>query len=302
MVKRMNYTLIPVSSLRVTGTDRLDFLQGQMSNHLKNAAVPGYIPALFLNVRGQMEYLSHIFRREQDVYLQLPAEQASALAERFRKYIIFDQVTIEDVSDTVATVHVWGEALALQWAESSYQSELGGVQLLPYDGQKLLVAPVNRTGTLGLDVHILRKQLPAWLAELQQQPNMQEVTWLDMQIARVEATWPDLEMDQWQGFLPQECGFDYAISYKKGCYIGQEIMARLEARGNTRYHLRRLQAQNWDGALASYSPVMYQGKEVGRTGYSAGATVLARIRKDIEPVEALTVLDVPAMLVQPTET
>jgi len=93
----MYLTHIPSSSLRLTGPDRLDFLQGQMTAHLKAAPTPGRVAALFLSVKGQIEFFAQIYKRPDDLYLHLAANQAEALEKRFKKYIIFDQVEVQNV-------------------------------------------------------------------------------------------------------------------------------------------------------------------------------------------------------------
>ena len=90
-----------------------------------------------------------------------------------------------------------------------------------------------------------------------------------------------MSADRFQGMLPQEIGLDVsgplpAISYQKGCYVGQEIMARLEARGNTRHHLARL-----SGELTPFSEVTLDGKVVGQLGAVADGLGLAKLRKEV---------------------
>jgi len=106
------FTRLPSSALRLTGPDRLDFVQGQMTANVKAAPTPGMVPACFLNVRGQIEHFARVYRRADDLYLHLddpgtPGEAAAQLAARLKKYIIFDQVEVQDVSGVLASVHVW---------------------------------------------------------------------------------------------------------------------------------------------------------------------------------------------------
>ena len=269
------FTHLPSSALRLTGDDRLDFVQGQMTNNLKAAAVPGMVPACFLSAKGQIEFFARIYKREGDVYLHLAESEAPALAARFRKYIIFDAVEVQDISEQLATVHLWDEGLP------GWDAAGGDVQTYELGGGVVLVGRVNRTGAPGLDVHYLRKHGAAFLAAL----NGDERPFSDLEAARIRAGLSDAAQDGWAGTLPQEVGLESAMSYRKGCYVGQEIMARLEARGNTRYHLAQLSGEG----LPAHTEIMQGGKVVGRTGGSVGDLSLARIRKD---VPADTVLDV----------
>lgn len=272
------WTQIPSSSLKISGDDRVDFVQGQMSNDIRGAATPGMVPCAFLNVRGQIETFARIYKRPKDLYIHLDAGQAEALAARFKKYIIFDQVEVEDVTSKLLTIHLWHENLA------GWQADGADVQNLELAGNQVLVGRVNRMGKPGLDIHYLAEHEQALLNELQAaaQPfEEQELSQLDSQ--RIAAGIPDPVRDGFTGILLQEIGLDVggilpAISYRKGCYVGQEIMARLEARGKTRYHLARIVGED----LPSHVEIQHEGKLVGQSGLSVGDTSLVRIRKSLE--------------------
>ena len=269
------FTRLPSSALRLTGDDRLDFVQGQMTNNLKAAPTPGMVPACFLSARGQIEFFARIYRREDDIYLHLAEGEAAALKARFRKYIIFDAVEVHDLSDQLATLHLWNESLP------GWNAEGGDVQSFELGGGAVLVGRVNRTGTPGLDVHYLRQHEETLLAALKADERSFEA----LEAARIRAGISDVTQDRWAGFLPQEVGLESAVSYRKGCYVGQEIMARLEARGNARYHLAQLTGEQ----LPAYNDVTLEGRVVGRSGKSAGDVTLSRLRKDV-PQDA--VLDI----------
>lgn len=264
------FSRIPSSSLRITGPDRLDFVQGQMTANLKAAPTPGMVLGCFLNYKGQIEYLARIYRREADLYLHLWEGQAAGLATRLGKYIIFDDVQLEDTSAKLATLHLWDEQSAgLGWDGSGPD-----VQTAKLGAATLLLARVQRSHTVGLDIHYLRQYEPDLVPLLGSEKPLEE-----LEAARIAAGLSDSQ-DRWEGFLPQEVGLEArAVSYRKGCYVGQEIMARLEARGNARYRLGRVQGVD----VAPFNEVLQGGKAVGRTGASSGKQALARLRKDLDP-------------------
>lgn len=261
------YTRLPSSSLRVTGPDRLDFVQGQMTAHLKAVPVLGQVLACFLNHKGQIEFVARIYRRDHDLYLHLWEGQAAGLKNRLQKYIIFDDVQLEDTSDKLITVHVWNENDLSGWDISG-----ADVQTFELAGGAVLSARVERGLEAGLDLHYLSKHEEAILPLLGEEKPLAE-----LEERRLEAGISDIQ-DRWEGFLPQEVGLERAVSYRKGCYVGQEIMARLEARGNARYTLGRVEGAE----VAPYSDLVQGGKVVGRTGASTGKQALARLRKDLQ--------------------
>lgn len=266
------WTFLPSSSLRVTGADRVDFIHGQMTNDLRRAPTPGVLPCAFLNVRGQIEFFARVYRRADDLYLHLAAGEAHNLQARLKKYIIFDQVTLEDTTDTLGTIHVWNEADLPGWDATG-----NNAQQFELAGHTVLGGRVGRSGQPGVDLHYLSK----YENEVKAALSVPERPTTELEQARVTAGIPDVSTDHFQGVLPQEIGLDVggplpAISYRKGCYVGQEIMARLEARGNTRHHLARL-----SGELTPFSEVTLDGKVVGQLGAVAGDTGLAKLRKEV---------------------
>ncbi|THF83930.1 folate-binding protein YgfZ [Deinococcus sp. KSM4-11] len=277
---------LPSSSLRLTGADRVDFVQGQMTGDLRGAPTPGMVAGAFLNVRGQIEQFARVYRREHDVYLHLDEGQAPALAARLKRYVIFDQVEIQDSTALLATVHVQEAEQLAGWNSSgpdAQQFELAGITALG--------GRVNRTGTPGVDLHYLRRHEDALLAAL---PGA-EGTLADLNVARIRAGIPDIVRDGFSGTLLQEIGMDVggplpAISYRKGCYVGQEIMARLEARGNARYHLAQLVGEH----LPEHAEVTQGGRVVGQSGQHAASLSLARLRRELENGAPVEVGGIPA--------
>lgn len=287
-------TPLPSGSLRVTGADRVDFVHGQMTGDLRGAPTSSVVPAAFLNARGQMEAFARIYRRADDIYIHLDAGQAEALAARLRRYIIFDQVELTDLSDDLRTLHLWGEWPRLDsegWPTEADTQQAGAAWTVNLGGAAVLLGAVNRTGTLGLDVHYLARQEAEVLAALGHLADLQERSQTDLQAARVAAGLPEPVLDGFLGYLPQEVGLDIggplpAISYRKGCYVGQEIMARLEARGNVRYGLSLLRVP---AGTAVGTEITAGEKVVGQTGLEMEGLALARLRLDLSADTALTV-------------
>lgn len=278
-----DFTRLPSSSLRLTGADRVDFVQGQMTNDLKRAPTPGLVEACFLNVRGQIEFFARAYKREDDVYLHLADGEAAKLAARLRKYVIFDQVEIQDLTDTLTTLHLWTEDLP------GWRADGPDVQSFDLAETTVLAARVNRTGQAGLDLHVLTRHLDRVLPLLGK-----EASFETLNRARVLAGMPDVHEDRLQGHLLQEVGLDAAISYRKGCYVGQEIMARLEARGNARFRLAALAGAD----LPSFADVTANGKVVGTSGASIGGRVLVKLRKEVEVGASVEVGGVTATVVE----
>jgi tRNA-modifying protein YgfZ len=241
----MTFALLELGVLQFLGSDRIPFLHGQCSNDIRGLVVGEACTALVLNAKGQIEFEIEVLRRSDDLLVFCQHGLETALFERFKCYIIFDDVQMQILPDYKIAHHIGEpETAHLHWKKA--RGFENGVDVLLPAGESVPLEP------------------------------------LDFSLARVRASIPNAHQDGFVGWLPQECGFEFAVSYKKGCYIGQEIMARLEARGQTRYTLRQVRLPQ---AVAVGTAVIQQGKEIGQLGACVpegnGFLALAVLRRDI---------------------
>jgi len=256
--------------LELRGPDGTEFLHNQCTSNIRAMLPDSWLETLFLSARGQIEHLGLVFNLGNSFWVSSPS--ARALAERFRKFIVFDQVEIEALPWSLLRLHGPGaEAVAQQLTALPPR---WGLVKTPH-----LVLARDEFGLWFLVPASQAYQLAQRLLEAGASP-VGHQAW---HIWRVERGIPDLP--EALGELPQEAGLEGRVSYKKGCYLGQEIMARLEARGNTRYQLMGLLGQK---ELPSGAEIFREGKRVGRVGTAVesprlGAIALALLRKELAP-------------------
>jgi folate-binding protein YgfZ len=236
---------------------------------------------LILNAKGQIEFDVRVFKRQDDLYLQTAAGLGSAVLERLKRYVVFDDVQLEDISDKIRVVHLTDKAFLEVSARLGFNPDGPNVQQLQTEiDATLLTTKIDRGLEIGLDIHVLASKADAlqhWLETMKLTPleNLEQ--------ARILAGIPDAHSDHFLGMLPQETGLEFTVSYKKGCYIGQEIMARLEARGHTNRNLARIHSSE---QLEAGTELKLEERTVGSVGASVefdGRWVsLAVIRKEIE--------------------
>ena len=225
----------PAACLRVTGEDALSFLQGQFTQELRSSAPTPAAYGLWLNQKGKVLADSFILREAADnVWIISFSGSATVIRERLDAYVIADDVTLEDV-----TADWKGLAVGGPEAETWLAREAGGV---PAEGAFIREAGGGfvfrgRRGA-GVSFEWLRPvsapAVPAGLAEVSAD---------DLERMRIAAGIPRVPSDIGVGDLPNEGGLDtVAISYTKGCYLGQEVMARLKAMGTVRRRLVRVRA------------------------------------------------------------
>jgi tRNA-modifying protein YgfZ len=231
--------LLGHTALRVTGADRLDFVHGQVSNEVKRLQVGTFSENLLLNHKGHALAQVRVFRREDDLFLAIENNSGALVERELRAHIIFDQVELQNLSETITSFTVQGkEAAKVLEGFGTVPTGNTFVQV-PFASAKILIHPAKRTVPGGFDIHVLSKDAEALLEKLLESGAiLTGERALDM--SRVEAGIPYAETEAGEGVLPQEAGLEHCVSYTKGCYLGQEIMARIEARGNLHRSLKTL--------------------------------------------------------------
>jgi len=278
--------LLSTTPLRLTGADRLEFLHGQVSNEAKRLGVGETNAALMLNVKGHALALMRVFRREDDLFVAVEGGAGERVQAQLQAHIIFDQVEIENLTGTLSALTVQGERAGEVVSEALGTSlpDKGRFVHVPFQNAKVLLSPARRSAPGGFDLHVLTEDAPALFHKLQSAgatPAGEEA----LEAARVAAGIASAQFEGGEGVLPQEAGLEFAVSYRKGCYLGQEIMARIEARGNVR---RRLMGLRLDARPeAGVQDVLLDGKKVGRLGSvveppELGVIALAVVRSEVE--------------------
>lgn len=288
-----------VGRLTVTGADRLDFIHGQLANDVKGLSEGGCNRSLLLNHKGHALALVQVLRDEGRLDLFVEGNALDVVSESLRRHIIFDQVTL--TGSPVASFTVQGPRASDVVAEVvGTAPAVGRFARVETELGEAWIVPARRSAAGGFDLHVSGEvpsgpaPLASFEAALTKAGALRGST-AAVELARICAGLADVEHEGGEGVLPQEAGLDSFLSYRKGCYLGQEIMARVEARGSLR---RRLGALRLTGLPpGGERDVRFEGKTVGRLGGVAlhpehGPVALAVLRSDL-PVGAI--LDVAGL-------
>jgi tRNA-modifying protein YgfZ len=204
------------SKFRISGIDRLRFLNGQITNDLRKASETTAIEACVLNAKGRID--AHIFVSVSGECFLFDA--AAALREklkvRLERYVIADDVQIEDVTDQFSLFHV------LSRQAPALESDR--------------IVSVRRFGEPGWDIWIEAAQRDALLQRLSSVFNP-----CDSDVAeamRIEQGIPRWGRELTNQIIPIEANLEQrTIDYQKGCYIGQEVISRIKMSGQTNKRL-----------------------------------------------------------------
>jgi folate-binding protein YgfZ len=230
--------------VRITGEDAAAFLQGQCAADLRDVTLTD---ALWLNRKGRV--LAHtVISREADgsFLLLCPHLPAAELIAVVTANVIADDVVATDESAQWQGWVAWGAEPTAAGAK---------------------VFATKRYGVVAWDVLTpVGSVAPGELASLAEPDAL-----------RIAAGVPSVPADCGANEFPQECGLDAWVSYTKGCYLGQEVMARIQSMGSLRRILRRVEGSVSVG-LELKTP---EGKVVGTVRSAAGDVGLALMSVDL---------------------
>lgn len=278
--------LVPLLShrvLRATGADRLEFVHGQVTNEVKRLKVGEFRTALMLNHKGHALAQMQVLRRADELLLIVEGGAAAQVERQLKAHIIFDQVVLEPQAEQLVFTLQGPQAEAIITAVFGAAPQQQTFVELAFAGETAILYPLRRSTASGFAVVVTEARASAFVAAAQA-AGARLAGENALLAARVAAGIPLVETEAGDGVLPQEAGLEAAVSYTKGCYLGQEIMARIEARGKLRRGLQglRLSARPKPGERT----VQLDGKTVGQLGAvtehpELGWLALAVLRTDI---------------------
>lgn len=293
-------------ALRITGEDRTTFLHGMVTQDVKGLAAGAATYSAMITVKGAMVADARILCREADLLLDLEPGLGAKVREFLEKFLISEDAELHEATSELGVLRLLGPRTA----------DLLGAVLgspfapLPQDatrvaslaGQEVVLVGSTRLEPHGVDVLVPRtglgavwKELTAAGAGLELKP----LGWRTMETLRVEAGVPRYGQDMVDTTIPLEANLTHAISYNKGCYIGQEVIARATFRG----HMNRKLAGLLLGAteVAPGTELKKDGKKVGwvtsvvRSPFKGQHVALGYVHRDhLEPGTVLTVGEGPA--------
>lgn len=229
--------------LRLTGAERHDFVQRMVTNDVVRLAEGRAVYAALLNTQGKMLADLRLLKRPGELLADLLPGLAESVAAWFDRYIISEDVQVEDVSAKWALHSFIGPRahLALGSALEGGCEPLAEGQLRELEGGEVLLVGTRMGALPGVDLFASPERARG-LAEaaLELFPELVPVGFEALEIARIEAGQPRFGQDMTEETLPLEAGLERAISYDKGCYLGQEVIARATYRGMVRRKLAGL--------------------------------------------------------------
>jgi folate-binding protein YgfZ len=266
-----------LGKVTVTGRDRQAFLQGMLTNDVKKLAPGQGAPAAFLDAHGKVMALMRVYALEDTVWIELPSSLTEKTLERLDHFLISEKAYFEAADSTFAIVAVQGaRARELLSALSGNALALG-----PHEHVEVEIAgtPVRvidrREGSVpGFHCWTAAEHGAAlWqaLAGAGAVPAGMEA----LDALRVEGGVPWYGHDVDESHIFPEARLDDFVSFTKGCYIGQETVARVKYRGHVNRALSGL-VLDGDRVPAAGARVVAEGKDVGRVTSAVPSPTLGK--------------------------
>jgi tRNA-modifying protein YgfZ len=265
----------------VNGRQAAEFLQGQLTNDIEILEANEGCYAALLDRKGHIQADMRVLRLGTgEIWLDTEPDALGPVLRHLRMYSVGREVEIADASSAWAVTSVIGPG-AVDAAGTAPPPGEHAQRAFERRGLEVLAVATD----LGLDL-ITRAEQAGELRGLLTSSGTAEVSEAAAEIVRVESGRPRFGREMSSATIPQEAGIDgRAVSFTKGCYIGQETVARLHYKGRPNRHLRGLRLE---APVSDDEEIMLEVRPVGKIGTAVlspahGPIALAVIRREAEP-------------------
>ena len=269
----------------VSGADRASYLQGLLTNDVVALQAGEGCYAAYLTPQGRMIADLYVYELGDVMLLTMDRGVKEAVLTKLDQFIFSEDVQLGDVTDTFAQIGVVGPDAAATVARLLTGASAETLTALPehanlrahWNGDPVIVTRIADTGEAGYDVFVDRAKADAFASAATSAGAVQ----VDDQTAeaiRIEAGVPRFRRDMDEETIPLEAGIESrAISFSKGCYVGQEVIIRVLHRGHGRV-ARKLVGLVVDGDQppASGAIVRSGDREIGHVTSSASSRALKK--------------------------
>jgi len=256
--------------LTITGKDYLKLLQGMLTNDMVKLENGKGNHAIALTVKGRMLADMKAFKFPDFMLFDTEPGLQSVLAEHLNKFKLSYKADIKDTTNDYLHFHICGPK-SNDFLESEFQISVS--ELNEYDSKEILInnaetflIKINRTGETGVDLIIKSEEVSELFSNLLSKGEASSLKpfGIDaLNTLRIEAGIPIYGIDMDDSTIPIEAGLWDALDFEKGCYIGQEVIARIKWRGRVNWHLTGFETTD-NTAFSVGSKIFNGDKEIGR--------------------------------------
>ena len=253
----------------VTGADRLSYLQGLISNDLRVASSGEGIYAAFLSQQGKVLGDCRVLITDDSFIVDLWEPLKQKILDHLNRYLVADEVEIADLSDRCTILSIQGpksETLLEKFVSRDQQPQKTlHHSVVQISGVEMRICRHSHTGEDGFDLMIPLANIEKMARQLTEAGSAYSARWIGREAyetLRIEAGIPRYGVDITDENLILETGLTRAVSFNKGCYLGQEVVERIRSRGHVNKNFTGLVIDGKKPAPAG-SKMLSAEKEIG---------------------------------------
>ena len=226
--------------LRLTGGDRVRFLNGMLTNDVAKLAAGELCSALLLDRKGRIQSELQVLACDDAFLLDTAPGTASSVYESLERHIIADDVALENLSAAWGHIGLEGPAVrAVLERERMPLPAPGHFERAEWNAESLVWVGEGSLTPEGVQVLGSREQLEKLVLAL----DLSLLSAEQVELLRIESFLPAYGIDVTERNFPAEARLEHAVSYTKGCFIGQEIVARIRSRGAVKRFLVQIRTE-----------------------------------------------------------
>ncbi|WP_445363738.1 YgfZ/GcvT domain-containing protein [Microbulbifer sp. ANSA003] len=236
----------PIGAISITGPDSQKFLQGQLTCDLINLPDEHSTLGAHCNPKGRMISAFSALKLSQSEFIfRLPKDLAPIAQQALAKYAVFFKTELHDISDETHWLGLQGRDVAERTSKllGFEQPSVGEVKLFDFEGERCIAQCIT---DLQLAILVPTSKVQQLWQKLS--PECEATGYDCWQMRQIEAGIPQVDAATTEMFIPQMTNLHLlgGVSFKKGCYTGQEVIARMQFRGAAKRRLYRASCASGD--------------------------------------------------------
>lgn len=230
--------------IEVSGTEAVMFLNGLITNDAKKLEENKWMLAAFPNAQGRLLALVRVLRVGDKFLFDTDPQTYGKVLQNLSRFTMAGDFKVNDLTESFSCVSVRGEAVqSLRLKVQSFDFAAGENEIAISEINSKSIYAIRAFRAVGFDVFLPKSQAANFIDELKNSGAV-ELSEETIEVLRVENGEPKYAVDMDETTVVLETGLDEAVSFNKGCYIGQEIIARIHFRGHVAKKLSGLILEN----------------------------------------------------------
>jgi folate-binding protein YgfZ len=254
--------------LLVSGSEALVFLNGLITNDMKTLAVDGWMPAAFPNVQGRLLAAVRVIHRDDGFLIDTDETTRETVLKLLERFTLAGDFRVTDISEKLVSLSIQGvkaeDAIRAVFGDAAVVARQKAGKATLSSNAEVTIIRATHTAEDGFDLFVEAKELEG-LRESLQDAGVQTICAQTFETLRVEAGIPRYGIDMDETTVVTETNLDDAVSFTKGCYVGQEIIVRIKHRGHV--------AKKLTGVVLKTNALIERGAKV----YSSDTGEIGRV-------------------------